>query len=154
MRGRGLRPWGVMRCGRGLRTTHYIVQPRLTIYAAKICSFSVFTNSMHISCDYTFYLFRILSFRLELRRPPDVNREAVILIFSCCIFCNNWICRQLSTLKNILYMPRYCWLITLKQLRHFINRQSYCFIWQHHLNCSVAVNRLIHQNISSILFHI
>ncbi len=27
----------------------------------------------------TFYLFRILSFRLELRRPLDVNREAVIL---------------------------------------------------------------------------
>ena len=25
---------GVMRCGRGLRTTHYIVLPRLTIYAA------------------------------------------------------------------------------------------------------------------------
>ena len=27
-------PRGVMRCGRGLRTTHYIVLPRLTIYAA------------------------------------------------------------------------------------------------------------------------
>ena len=25
-----------------------------------------------------FYLFRILSFSLELRRPPDVNREAAI----------------------------------------------------------------------------
>ena len=24
-------PWGVMRCGRGLRTTHYIVLPRLTV---------------------------------------------------------------------------------------------------------------------------
>ena len=24
----------VMRCGRGLRATHYIIQPRLTIYAA------------------------------------------------------------------------------------------------------------------------
>ena len=24
-------PWGVMRCGRGLRTIHYIVPPRLTI---------------------------------------------------------------------------------------------------------------------------
>ena len=33
-------PCGVMRCGRGLRTTHYIVRPRLTICAAKICSFS------------------------------------------------------------------------------------------------------------------
>ena len=30
MRGGGLRLCGVMRCGRGLRTTHYIVQPRLT----------------------------------------------------------------------------------------------------------------------------
>ena len=30
MRGGGLHLCGVMRCGRGLRTTHYIVQPRLT----------------------------------------------------------------------------------------------------------------------------
>ena len=37
-------PCGVMRCGRGLRTTHYIVRPRLTVYAAKICSFSLFQN--------------------------------------------------------------------------------------------------------------
>jgi hypothetical protein len=34
-------PYGVMRCGRGLRATHYIVRPRLTDYAAKICSFSL-----------------------------------------------------------------------------------------------------------------
>ena len=27
-------PCGVMRCGRGLRTTHYIIRPRLTIFAA------------------------------------------------------------------------------------------------------------------------
>ncbi len=33
-------PCGVMRCGRGLRATHYIVLPRLTICVAKICSFS------------------------------------------------------------------------------------------------------------------
>ena len=45
-RGGGLHLQGVMRCGRGLRTTHYIVQPRLTIYATKICSFSLITNSI------------------------------------------------------------------------------------------------------------
>ena len=39
-------PRGVMRCGRGLRATHYIVLPRLTIYAAKICSFSLFAKQM------------------------------------------------------------------------------------------------------------
>ena len=32
-------PWGVMRCRRGLRTTHYIVLPRLTDYAAKHMQF-------------------------------------------------------------------------------------------------------------------
>ena len=90
-------PYGVMRCGRGLRTTHYIVQPRLTIFngarnrhrrwsergrnrlsdkgchpfcefpddSAKICSFSVSAKNM--LTEYTFYLFRILCFRLELR---------------------------------------------------------------------------------------
>ena len=42
-------PWGVMRCGRGLRTTHYIVRPRLTVYAAKICSFSLFANPVLIN---------------------------------------------------------------------------------------------------------
>ena len=44
-------PWGVMRCGRGLRTTHYIVRPRLTIYAAKICSFSLFAKFTQNSCQ-------------------------------------------------------------------------------------------------------
>ena len=42
-------PWGVMRCGRGLRATHYIVQPRLTVYAATICSFSLFTKPVLIN---------------------------------------------------------------------------------------------------------
>ena len=86
MRGGGLRLWGVMRCGRGFCTTHYIVQPRLTILngarnrlsdkgchpfhefpddSAKICSFSVSAKNM--LTEYTFYLFRILCFRLELR---------------------------------------------------------------------------------------
>ena len=37
-------PRGVMRCGRGLRTTHYIVRPRLTDYVAKICSFLYLQN--------------------------------------------------------------------------------------------------------------
>ena len=41
-------PWGVMRCRRGLRTTHYIVLPRLTDYAAKICSFSLFAKPVLI----------------------------------------------------------------------------------------------------------
>ncbi len=60
---------------------------------------------------------------------------------------------RFTALKNILYMPWYGWLITLEQLRHFINRQLHCIIRQHHLNCSVAVNSLIHQNITSILLH-
>ena len=42
-------PWGVMRCGRGLRATHYIVLPRLTIYAAKIYSFSLFAKPVLIN---------------------------------------------------------------------------------------------------------
>ena len=42
-------PCGVMRCWRGLRTTHYIVLPRLTIYAAKICSFSLFAKPVLIN---------------------------------------------------------------------------------------------------------
>ena len=42
-------PWGVMRCRRGLRTTHYIVLPRLTDYAAKICSFSLFAKPVLIN---------------------------------------------------------------------------------------------------------
>ena len=41
-------PRGVMRCGRELRTTHYIVLPRLTDYAAKICSFSLFARPVNL----------------------------------------------------------------------------------------------------------
>ena len=41
-------PRGVMRCGRGLRTTHYIVRPRLTDYAAKICSLSLFARPVNL----------------------------------------------------------------------------------------------------------
>ena len=69
MRGGGLHLQGVMRCGRGLRTTHYIVQPRLTKFNgarnrlsdkgchpfrefpddfAKICSFSVLAKHVLI----------------------------------------------------------------------------------------------------------
>ena len=33
----------------GLRTTHYIVLPRLTVYSAKICSFSLFAKPVLIN---------------------------------------------------------------------------------------------------------
>ena len=56
----------VMRCGRGLRATHYIVQPRLTVYAGKICSFSLFTKPVLINFKKVYqngyFIFKICHF--------------------------------------------------------------------------------------------
>ena len=61
-------PCGVMRCGRGLRTTHYIVLPRLTIYAAKICSFSLFAKPILTNINKVYqngyFIFEICHFEL------------------------------------------------------------------------------------------
>ena len=53
----------------GLRTTHYIVHPRLTDYAAKICSFSLFAKPVLIY--FTIYRFLACRATAESRDIPQ-----------------------------------------------------------------------------------
>ena len=80
-----------MRCWRGLRTAHYIVRPRLTDYAAKICSFSLFAKPVLINFKkvyqngYSIFEFRpehqdnILGLKLHvaLLHPAELLHSAV-----------------------------------------------------------------------------
>ena len=53
--------------------------------------------------------FRILSFRLEVRRPPDMNREAVILLLNISELHSFDILEQLLLFFEILNKVQFHW---------------------------------------------
>ena len=116
-------PWGVMRCRRGLRTTHYIVLPRLTDYAAKICSFSLFAKPV------------LINFKRCIKMGiPSLNIGIKIKFDFPFLSPFRWHRTNIANIPNLVRKNRHFhgqnthFSISVRKIRHFHGRSKGCDI--------------------------